>query len=461
MKTDRCNTYSLSSILRYVLKNWKIILAFVIAGMLIAGLAFVPKYYSAVTFDEDLLRANLSEEEQSQVADALEIKKLIAQTDDYLANSVAMQVDPYNIATLTKNYYVSSGSGASRSICQSYVNYVNSGSVLNELCKAMGWDSDSGYYSELLTSSIIDNNTFLISIYFSDEDTLTNIEKQLDKIVKIFKSDIIKTYGDYSVKCVNSEIAVKSNINLANTQNSIQSRQTSYISQLDKYQTTFAGNYSMNNLYYILAGADEGIDYSSFYINNHGKVASAKLSKPVICLAGSLVGFVLGIAVLFFKILFNRKLSFGVDLKKEFGLPYIGAIENNNEKGLLKKFSSKTTELSGNEGKGLDIQQIADITAVLARKNNISEFFIFSTSLTDYCLGTSKNLTELLKNNGLSASEIVNPVSDSKALEQAAVCGSVLIIEQVGCSLYQDIEKELMLMDTFGIKVLGALSIED
>ena len=381
--------------------------------------------------------ASLTEDQLSSVKNTLDIKQLIKETDDYIANSKYMQLDGYNVNTLIDQFNVYSAPKAegeasqAPAIVKKYITYITGSEVMEDLAELLNWDVSRGYYSELITAADLGEGNFSVTIYYPEAEKLEEISVALQEALNRKVADY-RSVAEYTLSLTSEVIASKTVQAVVDRQNSVQSKQVGYVNQINNALKVYKDNSSQNNLYYYKAGLLDEADYSANYIDYPAALKSKKLLYAI-GLAG---GFAVGIAIILLEILFDIRLVRGSELLEKYGFPYIGSL------------GKKTEKVTGK--KAVDA----------CKKAGIGKTCIIGTSFDKNSSGLLENIVSLLNESGVETEVAGDLLTDVEAFEKSGEVKNVILAEKVGIAKHTKIEQEIASLKACGIGVIAAISID-
>ena len=156
---------------------------------------------------------------------------------DYLRDSILMQMDPNHVWTITLYYQLSVKNEADgqeegdTALAASYLSKALSEEVYEEIAATLGVDVDSGYFSEIITGSCLDNFTdsedavvlsggkdMKIVIRYRSEAGCEEIARILQEKIDASKQDVTKEAGTHEISLVGLQKEEKSDPQLLEAQ---------------------------------------------------------------------------------------------------------------------------------------------------------------------------------------------------------------------------------------------------
>ena len=228
---QRAADIDLKEVIWKLLSQWKaVILVSVAMAVLICGAKYVLDSKSYSKAEEAMKnaesQADLSVDEKiekqleqlpSEERDALRViiqqKKLLAREQEYLDNSILMNLDPTNRRSVTIKYYVKGSDGVDMQVLtDSFNTYISKKSFISKVGNVISPGTKQEYIYELISGwagTLADSNvrSTLYSIRFilpEDVDADELIEIADEEIKKISK-DLNKKIGSHTIEKINTE----------------------------------------------------------------------------------------------------------------------------------------------------------------------------------------------------------------------------------------------------------------
>ena len=414
-------------------------------------------------------------EQQMQIQDAIALQKRITKTRTYIGESILMNIDPYSENVLTLNFYVDNGytfnytrENAKDDTCallDAYVDYVNSGAVAQALAEGRTLESDVKYIQELISAEEKENGFSVRLVYKDDSifnDAAECIEKSLSSQTKIIEDKI----GKHSLDEVSSVQAVQSDSDTAAFQANVMNNLNSYCSQYSALAATMDEQQ--------LAQVDKEVKSSEVEEGTESVDASVdSLSEPVppvfsvkYSILGVLLGFFLACVWIALKQIFSNKLQHAQELVQFFDLNQIGVLHGNQVKNangldqwLMRLRYRNRKELDDDTRLGI----VCGNLELMCKRENLARVCLTGTEIdklrkTDEAV--MNTITERLSGAGVQIIFADNICYDMNAMRTVNEVGAVVLVEQAQVSIYQEIDRELMMLKQNEVSVVGAIGID-
>ncbi|MCR5726953.1 MAG: oligosaccharide flippase family protein [Lachnospiraceae bacterium] len=492
---NRYSIMTLKDMFWKILFGWKIVLVFIVIGA-VAGVylgnrsynnskAKYDEYVSTIGFDpaeEERIKSASVEEQKtyadnraetwkgmlfeaqlSAINDCASIKELIADTDNYIKNSIYMQIDSYNLDYVNKIYQVSSDiEGLAGQLLPVYVQNTQDGSLVEELASRMNWKDQNLVYSDITYIYALNGVQFQVTVYARSNEEAQNISSTLDAIITELCNLYNPIYGSHRIDVIDTVIGQKADLNMGNTQNGVQARQASYVSQLNSLVYSFMGTPAQYNYYnYLEASGNTGNGFVEAYLDpNKEKIGAPANSKIRNIILGVLGGMVLGALIILGMLLANGKLIKTEEMAGIFGLAYAGCLVREDKlfpvDKLLKKLYLRNDGPYSIETRAA---LAASKIAAMCRAENTEKIAIIGTHMRKAESRSIETLVKILKKSGIGVDTVGNMMENIQVSDEVMKCKNVLIAESVNRSSYKDIEKELAVLKGCDVNILGSICI--
>lgn len=473
---------SIPVLIRHLLKHW---LPIILAAAACAGLLTGYKVYQQKAEDE-AVRVGLEnvasalaeggEENESEIqeemyeqyaqeyadyqasasllADSQEhLLSLIAIQQDYVANSLYMQIDPYHVASSDAELKVvmsmedfttdMGGTGAY------YTLSLRSGDYLNDLAEEMG--TDTSYLEELITTSYtnpkavdFEGGAVLIDddpgeeIYGRiDINIVGSSQEQTEQIMDAMLAELDRLHEERS-KDLDHELVMLSRTCLDEVSTTVRDKQLAAYTYTNNLYTQY--KYTVSNASVV---TDDDIETIMAQYDEDGnlKETVSSISKKTLIkyvLAGGLVGAVLMAAWFLMRYILDDKVRSQERLKERFNLRDLGDLTRTAAEGDADGYDLVAARLRGAAGNGRKI-----LVTGSGRVDKISEL---SSALAQRMPGYTVT----------SAGEVTRDIT---ALNSLSECDLVVLAEQKGVSTCSQLQSQIEAIELTGKEIAGAVII--
>lgn len=475
-----------------VISSWKLVAVLtiigLIAGALYSGRAYNSKLAAYNAYcdnlgydpDEEAKALKASETEQRTYADkraeswkkqlsasqlsalnaCMSVREEMARTDAYIKNAIIMQVDPYNIDTLSQIYEITSNSETFASkMAQNYNAFVTGDSFIDAVATKMGWKNSDYIFSDLVISQVANGTQLKITLFCPDRESLEKAESVVTEVMTERNAEFVKQYGSHGIERMDSVKTRKADNSIVTLQNNVQTRQQSYNTQIVNYGNTFKNVIPQQNYYnYMISVADGGTGLAVAVADaKDEKVAKPSHNRILFALAGAFAGAVIAVVCVLCGLLISGKLLKSEEMITIFGLPYMGSLISSKKQFIIDKLIKKA--VCGNDGP-MDLavrsRMMAERIAGVVMAKDINEIVIVGSEMNSDTMKSIEKLSAELTSKGVKVKSIGNMISNPDVSEDVIKGGCVLILETIGKSSYKSIEKELSMLEGCGVKIIGA-----
>lgn len=396
------------------LKHWRKAVAFgLLVALLLSGFTFLTSYKS--------LPSKMSEEDriatETQIAnlqgDIELLTEQIAVQQDYIDNSVLMNINPNTMINASMVYYIQlTGENAQleKNINYAYYAMVYSGEIAECVSKMEGFSS-SDYLKEIITAEInVDSEVPCIAVYAKhyDEKKANELLDAIASVFEIKKTDLSATMGDFDLNEISRSISVVSLPDLVDTQTDAYTALTTLQSSLSEKQSVL----------------DE--------LTKSVTVSNLVIKTIVFFLVGFVVGFVGVTAVYAVIILASSNVKSANQLRSNYSVRVLGNFVFLNRE--IKKLDRLAYRLS-DENVESSAEQVAELS-----KSNIE---ISAEGKNVLVISLSKNdrvetVQDLIQDTEASISVIKSGFEDAETVKEMKKADAVvLLVGKFENTLYQ------------------------
>lgn len=451
-------------LLFYVLHKWKIIiLGAICIAFLFGGLKFKEVYKQQhdtayVQKMQEEYKYSLGIYENSKNTydqESLDLKNDIKQQQQYLSESILMNISPYNVCEASADLFIKtefnditqSTMDYIDSIMQAYQQALTSASFLEKVVETT--DVKGQYLQELVTvergkvhssEEVMGRSTNILTIKVknSDEqraiDILNDILSQIDTLQVKFSEDI----GTHSAKIINQSIDTIIDLSLVNQQQEAEKRLSSLQTSLNDKEKAIKELKKPETI-------------------NTTKKAILKPTIKYGILGGILGAFVIS----FFAILaylISDKLYSAKELKRCYKLRVLGSISVDNKKS-AKGIDKWLNRLEGKINNSKKEIQYNIIVANICNHTEQSQTLLLTGTISN------EQLNEIHKDLSLyfNDKKIVlgnNMLADGETIKKLLNCDGIILVEQVRKSHTAMISEEIDMAHNFDKKIVGCIVVE-
>lgn len=477
---------NLSDLIWKLLGSWRLLICMAVIFCILAG----GYKFAADTRDikaakeskdtqEDVAETELTDLEEQAVDQANRLIEQIRQQQEYLENSVLMQIDPNNKNVATMLYYVDTNYEVDLNetikmdyapeLVEGYASYIKNGGLDNKLYKVLGWDGDLAWFHELITlgGRITNANTdsygnYLPGVTFTIYLTGENAEKcqmmmdTAEKEIAVYQKKLSKSIGEHELVLVDSYLSVVRDASLASSKENAKNTIISLQGQLANLKT----NMNTVQLSMLESGNDEDAEDEL----EDELPDRASVSKKYLLL-GFLLGGFLGCGWIALRYIFDKYIKSAGEVQSIYGVRIFGEVSNLSAKK-KRVFSFVDKWLDSLHQKEIwsreeQMELINTNLRVTCEKSETKKLLLTtSLHLNEEEKKLVQEITSLLNKNSIEVVFAENMVRNAKTFETMAAIGQVVLLEKAGATMYTSIEKELQLCIEQNAQVLGTIIIQ-
>ena len=450
---------------RQILKKWKLIIAFVLIGLVIGSAVGYVKSAkvvevetgetvvdeASITSDIESLKEKLSAREITEVEMAVNsynyYKKLYANKEKYINSSIRMQLDADKVPTLVASYLISDYYKVSypeieevnniNNIVAVYYKALNDEKVIAKVAKALGNGVAENYVKELYGVGLEANSILNITVTARNEE---ECKKVLGVLMKELETQITTATSLYNhnIEYLNTYFSVNVNTSILSEQQT----QVDALKNLQNVMLTVGNSLTADQkaLYTKLIDDDtaEETEVTEVVETEKTVVRSFDIKYAVL---GLLAGAFIVVLWICLKYILSQTIKTKEDISELFKVSVLGIMKD-GEDGELGMITA---------GVGLG-----------AQKADLKKLYAISTIGDNTVSAITNQVVDAVKQNYSELSvECGNSVLiDPASLAKLAESDGVIMVEKLRTSKYEDIAKELELAKNYGVKVLGCVVVE-
>lgn len=442
-----------------VFHKWRpVILVAVICGLLLGGVKGYMTYKSQsdpeVRKEADLTySADLELYEKNKETYEREIENLrndIINQQDYLDNSIWINMSPYDVCEARVDLYVSTGyeimpgmtyqnRDYTDTILQAYQSMLTSSAVMEDVAKKVG--TESRYLQELVKVTIGSNNGQLnclltIDVYHTSKEEAKAVLDAFLAHVNEMQTQITASIGEHTVSTVNESVSTLVNLDLAD----LQKKQTQKITDL---------NDSLQEKQTALDELEEPKKEDS------SKRAALKSAIKFGLIGGFggafLVAFVVCVAFLMGDKVFSAR-----ELKDRYKVKILGKLSSGKKVGAIDAWLNRL------EGRAYNVDEDAEYRLIAANVKNyagdMKKILVTGSAAADVLAHAAEALKAEFGEIQVVAGN--NMLENVETVRELPECDGVILVEQCGVSKYSSVEAEIEKVLDLEKSVVGCVVFE-
>ena len=364
------------------------------------------------------------EDTQNAIAEA---DKQIESLQEYIDNSIYMQIDPNNIQTVSVQYGLKTSNNVGN-ILNSFITYINDGGLKEELSDT-DEDLKVKYWRDIV-SCYQSSNNLIVTVVHSDMDQAKRIMSIIKERVMNYVPKVKNLQGDFSLEELKISEYVKTDTGVVNNQNNNRNNLKNYTTNRADLNNKLIGFQNSKKTYIEKNEPD----------NLKAADTNTKVLMVAYILLGILFGAVIAFVIVALKYILGDTLRTANDIKE-------------SDLSLLGTYSAPNQYKPDLERSKMDVE-------VLAKAKNADKVFSYVMSDDEISKKVAKDYEESLKASGIAVETGSNISESAEELKKMIACGNCVFIAEVGKTTYRQLEQQTRLCERFKTAVLGCVVVE-
>ena len=364
------------------------------------------------------------EDTQNAIAEA---DKQIGSLQEYIDNSIYMQIDPNNIQTVSVQYGLKTSNNVGN-ILNSFITYINDGGLKEELSDT-DEDLKVKYWRDIV-SCYQSSNNLIVTVVHSDMDQAKRIMSIIKERVMNYVPKVKSLQGEFSLEELKTSEYVKTDTGVVNNQNNNRNNLKNYTTNRADLNNKLIGFQNSKKTYIEKNEPD----------NLKAADTNTKVLMVAYILLGILFGAVIAFIIVALKYIFGDTLRTANDIKE-------------SDLNLLGTYSTLNQYKPDLERSKMDVE-------VLAKAKNADKVFFYVMSDDEISKKVAKDYEESLKASGIAVETGSNISESAEELKKMIACGNCVFIAEVGKTTYRQLEQQTRLCERFKTAVLGCVVVE-
>lgn len=364
------------------------------------------------------------EDTQNAIAEA---DKQIESLQEYIDNSIYMQIDPNNIQTVSVQYGLKTSNNVGN-ILNSFITYINDGGLKEELSDADG-DLKVKYWRDIV-SCYQSSNNLIVTVVHSDMDQAKRIMSIIKERVMNYVPKVKNLQGDFSLEELKTSEYVKTDTGVVNNQNNNRNNLKNYTTNRADLNNKLIGFQNSKKTYIEKNEPD----------NLKAADTNTKVLMVAYILLGILFGAVIAFVIVALKYILGDTLRTANDIKE-------------SDLSLLGTYSALNQYKPDLERSKMEVE-------VLAKAKNADKIFFYVISDDEISKKVAKDYEDSLKASGIAVETGSNISESAEELKKMIACGNCVFIAEVGKTTYRQLEQQTRLCERFKTAVLGCVVVE-
>ncbi len=356
-----------------------------------------------------------------------EADKQIESLQEYIDNSIYMQIDPNNIQTVSVQYGLKTSNNVGN-ILNSFITYINDGGLKEELSDA-DEDLKVKYWRDVV-SCYQSSNNLIVTVVHSDMDQAKRIMSIIKERVMNYVPKVKNLQGDFSLEELKTSEYVKTDTGVVNNQNNNRNNLKNYTTNRADLNNKLIGFQNSKKTYIEKNEPD----------NLKAADTNTKVLMVAYVLFGILFGAVIAFVLVALKYILGDTLRTANDIKE-------------SDINLLGTYSALNQYKPDLERSKMEVE-------VLAKAKNADKIFFYVISDDEVSKKVAKDYEDSLKASGIAVETGSNISESAEELKKMIACGNCVFIAEVGKTTYRQLEQQTRLCERFKTAVLGCVVVE-
>lgn len=356
-----------------------------------------------------------------------EVEKQVAELQEYVDNSIYMQIDPQNIQVVSAQYGLQTG-GNVGNIFNSFITFINDGG-LKESLPEESKDLKVEYWRDIL-NSYQSSNILTITVIHYDMEQAQQIMEIVKQRIQEHVPQVKNVQGDFTLIDMGTSTYTKADVNVVNGQNGHRNNLKNFTSNRADFHTKLVSTQT-NKENFIEKNEPDTLEAPT-----PNKVAT--VIKYLIL--GILFGIALPCAGIGFRYMLSDRLHSSRDLRDS----------SLNVLGTYNQQAKHRPELD---------RILMDIQA-LAGEAQLTSVYMNALSDDDLSRQVTDEYARALSEAGLSANAGTGVAECATELKKMIASKGCVLVAEVGKATFQQLEQQLELCARFQVAVLGCIVIE-
>lgn len=407
-----------------------------------------------------------SEAEEKNLRTAELLQNLLDERLEYVDNSVKMNIDANEENVLIMTWYVASdyqfnytedvSMDYTGALAAAYEQYVQGGALAQKISADMELGYDNKYLNEIFEVKNSSKSTvFSLEVVYPETEVLQEMKANIEEAMMQESAEISQHIGSHSLKLLSENIIVRTDAELAEYQQEVSSEVVSYQNGLGNIKSSMTVE-QLEALEFGQSGQEDV--KSDISQKSELKKPAVELKKIIL---GLILGLFIGMAWITCKVIFSAKLQNSRELEELYGVRILGVIEKPVKTTGVDKLLLK---LKNRGKKQLSTETIMDLIlsniVLECERKKCTTIYFTGSEVEKMDKVILEQLIHGLETEGLKVVYGENIPYVPENLKKMCSTGNVVLIEQTGLSAYQEVEKEIKVIEEQGARLLGGVMVD-
>ena len=396
------------------------------------------------------------------------IKVSLESQNDYMENSVLMNINPYDEYTTSASFYVATdyqimpgmayqNPNTASSIMAAYMSMIQNGELYNTVLKRMDPGLDLRYLQELVTvEPDYDNNMFHVRVISNTEEGAEEIMSLLMESLSEYQAAITQKIGPHLLNVIqDTQVPGPSAAPGSGETNKTPEVYTTVDLELEKKQQDQSAR--TQTLNQSLTDKTKELNELKEPANTLPSTGSTLKSSVKYGVLGGVLGVFLAVFFICVAFLMSDKLVNERELRRRYGLMVLGVFDSGEKKRLFASADRFLDRLEGTSARKMSSAQVCSVVAanVMNYVGEAKQILLVTSTGTEALDTVNGVLSAALPSLTLISGGNLDREAD--AIRKAASCDAVILVEKRKASSFTGIERELEIVKSLDKKILGCI----
>lgn len=425
------------------------------------------------------LEEQLTEKQILNVNTAIAYEKLYGEKLIYSKTSDFMKMDPYSVPTADVTFLIRSNTlERTYNIEKVYEDMLTNTSMYEYVQKSCGISAEIVELISLERSSYGDeqgHDTVRFRIIHSDEETCKAMAQALIAYAEEQETILIDSLGYHEIIVLSQSYNTLMNLTVLNNQKACETELIGLQTSAVNLKNAFVGeewryyNYLTQGKAIANPDAEMSDETVNADVEQEPVLDTITVSSPGVSVKYIILGMILFafvyVFVIFMMYILNNKLRTNESLHELYDMPQLGAVSFAKEqKRFLDVVDKWILKLRYRNQREFTVEESVNLAMVAvkmaAKKQQTATVALMGCNICEQTSDVCSRLKAGLEAEGLTVKILSNVLYNADTMEELADAQGAVLVETVGSTLYEEIVKELELLNRQNITVLGGIVVE-
>lgn len=427
---------------------------------------------------EAFFHERMTETQITNVKAAILYEEICRDRIAYGDNSIIMKFDPYKVSKAQMIFYVKSDDLEHayniEKVYESLVSGINLYEYLDAECGIEA--SSAGEIVQLEYGTLgkdVPADTFMLTVVHYKENQCRKLAQAVVDYVKEWEQELQRELGEHAVIVLSQSVATVADANILNRQrtnlNDIQANMSAAARLKDGFtdEERRYYEYLVEGQFSEKAESEEGeVDK----VENDGEeeelfttIATPSISIKYIMLGVILVAFVY-VFIIFLRYILDNKIKYADDLQELYELPQLGKIPRAKTRKSLGVVDEWFCSLRDRDKRKFTLEEATNLAVVAvkiaAKESGLKAISLIGCDMKERTVAVCGQIKAVLEKEGVKVDILNNALYDAENMEKLSDAQGAVLVETAGSTLYEEISRELDMMQRQNIAILGGIVLE-